>query len=378
MSSSNYTPAAQWADAIDSFEVAQRAAGYSAETIRVRLIKVRRLAADMTSAPWDMTYERFRAWLDTLTCSRPSMLVYRTAVRAFYRWAFASGRVFVDPTTEPDQRAKQLPTPIAWESDLSEYRSYLRAGGSPETTVGTRLEHLRRFARAHASMSPWSLTLDDLVVYLAGQRWASEYRRGNRGSIVSFYSWGTGTGRILDNPAARLPIVKAGQPRPRPAQDDEYASALAHAHPREALALRLSAELGMRRGEVVQVHSRDITGDTKTGSINVHGKGDKERTLPLPGDLAVLLRSLPGGFAFPGQIHGHLSPRHMGKLISALLPVGVTMHGLRHRFATRAYNIDRDVFTVQQLLGHASPATTQRYVQVSDANMRRLVEAAQR
>jgi site-specific recombinase XerD len=53
------------------------------------------------------------------------------------------------------------------------------------------------------------------------------------------------------------------------------------------------------------------------------------------------------------------------------------MHALRHRFATKAYNIDRDVFTVQQLLGHASPETTQRYVQVSDINMRRLVEAVQ-
>lgn len=51
------------------------------------------------------------------------------------------------------------------------------------------------------------------------------------------------------------------------------------------------------------------------------------------------------------------------------------MHALRHRFATRVYNVDRDVFAVQILLGHSSPATTQRYVQINDTALRRLVTA---
>jgi len=54
------------------------------------------------------------------------------------------------------------------------------------------------------------------------------------------------------------------------------------------------------------------------------------------------------------------------------------MHALRHAFATRTYNVNRDVFAVQQLLGHSSAATTQRYVQVSDDSLRALVEAGAR
>jgi len=54
---------------------------------------------------------------------------------------------------------------------------------------------------------------------------------------------------------------------------------------------------------------------------------------------------------------------------------GVTMHQLRHRFATMAYAVDTDVLVVQRLLGHASPATTQRYVRTDDRAARRTVKA---
>lgn len=79
---------------------------------------------------------------------------------------------------------------------------------------------------------------------------------------------------------------------------------------------------------------------------------------------------------FPGKVDGHVSAHTMGTLVSRLLPEGVTMHALRHRFATTTYHVDRDVFSVQKLLGHASPQTTQGYVAVNDSNLRRLVEAA--
>ena len=82
------------------------------------------------------------------------------------------------------------------------------------------------------------------------------------------------------------------------------------------------------------------------------------------------------GYAFPGADDGHLSPRWVGKIVAELLPGTATMHQLRHRFATRAYAVDRDVLTVQQLLGHASPATTQRYVVVPPEAGRRTVLAA--
>lgn len=66
----------------------------------------------------------------------------------------------------------------------------------------------------------------------------------------------------------------------------------------------------------------------------------------------------------------------MGARISSLMPPGWSMHSLRHRFATRAYAATRDVYSVQGLLGHASPTTTLVYVQIPDDAMRRAMMAA--
>nr|WP_232848073.1 tyrosine-type recombinase/integrase [Occultella kanbiaonis] len=57
------------------------------------------------------------------------------------------------------------------------------------------------------------------------------------------------------------------------------------------------------------------------------------------------------------------------------MPDGVSTHTLRHRFATRAHAVERDLLSVQQLLGHASPSTTQRYVLVQPDALRRTVLA---
>lgn len=140
--------------------------------------------------------------------------------------------------------------------------------------------------------------------------------------------------------------------------------------------LRLSAEAGLRRGEVAQVHTRDLVEDLDGWSLRVHGKGGRERVVPLPAALAVELRRLPAGWAFPGDCGGHLSPRWVGTVVARLLPAGYTMHTLRHRFATRAHDVDGDLCVVQELLGHANINTTRAYVAVDRRKLRRTVESA--
>lgn len=262
-----------------------------------------------------------------------------------------------------------------WKEAADAWLTAQRAVGRSAGTLATRGEHLRWLATWAGARSPWSLTTADLLEFMGGRDWARETRRGVRSSLRGFYSWALAAGWTTSDPAASLPSVKATPPRPRPVPELRFKEGLMAAAPRERLMLELAGECGLRRAEVAQVHSRDLIQDETGWSLIVHGKGGKERVVPLPSRLARDLRDRPPGWVFPGNDGGHLSPRWVGKLVGDLLPVGYTMHAARHRFATQAYGIDHDLFTVQDLLGHASPATTRAYVLTDDRARRRLVDA---
>ncbi|GAB3168953.1 hypothetical protein GCM10027059_32870 [Myceligenerans halotolerans] len=107
----------------------------------------------------------------------------------------------------------------------------------------------------------------------------------------------------------------------------------------------------------------------------MHGKGSRRRTLPVPDDLAAILRGAGDGYLFPSPNGGHLTPHWVGTLVSRALADGTTMHQLRHLCATEIHEETRDLRLVQTILGHASVATTQRYVAVEDTRIREALEA---
>ena len=261
----------------------------------------------------------------------------------------------------------------AWSAELDAFTHALRAAGRSEQTIALRRYHLERLARWAGPRGAWSLTLDDLLEWTGSHRWKVETRRSYRSSLRAFWSWGVLTERTARDVAHLLPSIPPAQPIPRPAPPAAVVTALNEADARVWLMIRLATELGLRRGEVAQVHSRDLERDLLGWSLHVHGKGSRDRVVPLPDSLARALRRLPAGWAFPGEVDGHLSARWVGKLVGRLLPVGVTMHQLRHLCATELHDDTRDLRAVQELLGHASVATTQRYVAVRPDRLRAMV-----
>lgn len=355
--------------------------GIQPSTIRTRTKHVRQFANECgIDNPWIVTPEAIHAWVDWAAKVKRTRASAHASLKAFYRWAHAAKLVLEDPAAEPSRRATAILAPPNWEPSILAYRRHMRSQGKPETTVSLYLHHLRRFARENSTFDPFDVDLGTLVDWLANKRWEPATRRSYRSALRGFYKWAKDAGHVKKNPTAKLPPVKATLYSARPASSSALAAALAKADPRERLALRLASEIGLRCAEAACVHSNDLVSSTDEDgnlkwSLHVHGKGRKNRLLPLTDDLAGALRARGNGFIFPGAIDGHISPHYLGLLLSRLLPPGVTMHMLRHRFATEAYNVDRDVFTVQQLLGHASPSTTQGYVRVSDNRMRDVVDA---
>lgn len=264
----------------------------------------------------------------------------------------------------------------AWAEPLRAWGAWLTAAGRPSTTRRQRDYQLRRAAQAFHRKSPWDVTTDELLEWLAAQSWGPESRRAYRAALRSFYGWAHAAGRTTHNPAADLPAVRAVDHPPRPTPELVLQSALAAADDRTRLMILLGARQGLRRGEIAQVRTDDVQRDIYGWTIRIRGKGNRVRVVPLLQEVRAALSTLDPGWAFPGQINGHLSPEHVGKLLSRALGPGWSGHTLRHRFASAAYAPGRDLLAVQRLLGHAKLDTTRGYVRLPDDALRAAIAGA--
>lgn len=268
---------------------------------------------------------------------------------------------------------KKLQPPPEWRVSVEDWVKSLIASGYSEDTV-----RCRRYKLTHAAIglgkSPVDVTTGDLVSWMAGQHWKPETLKAYRNTLTSFFGRLQRTSVRPDNPAADLPKVKRPKAHPRPCPDKYILAALAKADETETLMLRLAAECGLRRGEIAGVNSRDVMDDLLGKSLIVRGKGDKQRIVPLPDDLAGIIMDARG-YLFPGRFGGHVEESYIGDHISRLLPDGYAAHTLRHRFATTAYAATHDLFVVAELLGHESVETTEHYVAMPDGRLREATAA---
>lgn len=248
------------------------------------------------------------------------------------------------------------------------------------STIAQRRYQVSRLARAHVDRSPWDLTVNDLTAYLSSHEWGREMLRSNRAAARSFYGWAHAAGLTDHDPSRLLRKVPASRGVPRPAPEFVINTALERADDRVQLMIVLGSRYGLRRGEISRVSTRDLRVDPDgQWSLVVHGKGGKDRVIPLMPDIAGVIRDAAPGWLFPStrlQDGGRpISPAWAGKLIRRAL-ADATTHQLRHRFASRSYQATGDIRAVQELLGHASVATTQRYTAVADGALRAAVLAA--
>lgn len=263
----------------------------------------------------------------------------------------------------------KISAPVPWRKSIEGWTDTLRAAGLSAQTIKSR-----RYKMVHLSIllmpsGPKDVTTEQIVQAFARQQWKPETRKAYRNTISSFFRWLHKSGRRSDDPSLDVPRVKKPHAHPRPCPDRYIAAAMEMATPSERLMIRLGAECGLRRGEIARVHSDDVVADSAGRSLIVRGKGDKQRIVPLPDDLAGIIMDAHG-YLFPGRFGGHVEESYVGDHISHLLPDGYGAHTLRHRFATVTYATTHDLFVVAELLGHESVETTEHYVAMPDGRLR--------
>ncbi|MFT0860682.1 tyrosine recombinase XerC [Ancylobacter sp. G4_0304] len=199
-----------------------------------------------------------------------------------------------------------------------------------------------------------------------------------------------GLGKVGALTAVKAPRIAKTLPRPVSVDD---ARALGNADTRagenrepwvlarDAAVISLLYGSGLRISEALGLHRRDMPEPGRGDQIIVHGKGNKTRMVPvLPGVLALIddyaracpYELEPDRALFRGAKGGPLSPRIVQLAVERMrgslgLPDSATPHALRHSFATHLLARGGDLRSIQELLGHASLATTQIYAAVDSA-----------
>ncbi len=277
-------------------------------------------------------------------------------------------------------------------------------GASPHT-VKAYAEDLRQFADYAATQGVTDIHVVDVtllrsfLVHLEAQDLARASRARKTASLRSFFAYLARQRLIPRSPALDLRTVKTERHLPKFLRPDEIESLLAAPKMDTPLGLRDRALLetlyasGMRAGELVALSVADV--DYDEGVIRVVGKGQKERVTLLGRQALqslerylrkgrptlVLPAGKDSGALFVNRYGGRLSDRGVRKLFDrycgeASTTLKITPHILRHTFATHLLSNGADLRLIQELLGHASVATTQMYTHVSTERLQEVYAQA--
>ncbi|WP_420111282.1 tyrosine recombinase XerC [Pseudactinotalea sp.] len=241
-----------------------------------------------------------------------------------------------------------------------------------------------------------ALDLTALRAWLADQsrrRMARSTLARRSAAARAFTAWANRTGRLATDPGLRLLAPRPDNVVPTVLAVDEAAAMLdvartraddaEPAHLRDWAALELLYATGVRVSELVGIDLADV--DLQQRLVRVLGKGGKERMVPfgLPASKAVqawlaaradLATPTSPDALFLGVRGGRLDVRQLRETVHQLTALAgvrdLAPHGLRHSAATHLLEGGSDLRSVQEVLGHASLATTQRYTHISSERLR--------
>jgi integrase/recombinase XerC len=261
------------------------------------------------------------------------------------------------------ERNASTHTVAAYRSDLGQFSVFLAAqgGGAPEG-----VDHLtirRYLAQLHKGLTKSSI----------GRKLSA---------LRALFRYLLREGRLEKNPAELIGTPKREKRLPFHLNIDQVSALVSAPSPAAGLPLRDRAVLetlyscGIRVSELTGMNVGDL--DLEEGLARVLGKGGKERLVPVgscaASALSAYLKERGGPEAGAPLIlnarGGRLTRRSVGRIVDAHMLLIATMrkaspHTLRHSFATHLLEGGADLRAIQELLGHASLSTTQKYTHVS-------------
>ncbi len=275
--------------------------------------------------------------------------------------------------------------PAAW--DLAGFEAWL--GGRAASTRTAYVADLRAFAvwAGRGGLdAPDGVDRTHLRRYLASlstRRLARATIARRAAALRCYFSWLLRQGRLGSDPARALRAPSGGGRLPRVLSGAEVSGLLDVDAPtpvdrRDVAVLELLYAAGLRVSELCGLDRGDL--DLRGRTVTVLGKGAKQRRVPIHDAAAAAIRAwLEGGreemqgppdAVFVNRRGSRLGPRDVRRILDRRAVAPTHPHALRHTYATHLLDGGADLRVVQELLGHASLATTQVYTHVSKERLR--------
>lgn len=266
---------------------------------------------------------------------------------------------------------------------LQKFTQWLSSRRYSQSTIKTYTEALRSFFIFYRNKDIAEITNEDVITYNTAFLLNNNFSASYQNQIVSAIKLYFAT--IVEK---KIDIAKIHRPRrekilPNVLSKEEIKAILeAHQNIKHKTMLSLIYSCGLRRSELLHLKPTDI--DSKRNIVIIRqSKGKKDRITPLSPKILALLREYysiykPTTFLFEGSQKGSCYSEHSlhNVLKQALAKVKiikpVTLHWLRHSYATHLLESGTDLRYIQELLGHNSSRTTEIYTHVSTKNLQQI------
>lgn len=267
--------------------------------------------------------------------------------------------------------ARHRQPPDEWIPFTDRWVAELRYRNLSATTIEAFWYRLTAFARK-MQVHPTQVQRDHIVDFMNLRNISNEGKRSYYNALSSFFSFMLSNKYRDDNPMLYMPRVKRGKKRQLPASSENVQIGFEKADPDTQLMIHLAVEAGLRRNEIASIFlPDDMIEEIHGWSLIVHGKGNKDRIVPLTSIISNLLLQRPNGWCFPCMYNSakHVCPDTVYRHIKRT--VGEPTHSLRRKFATDLYRATNgDMRVVQETLGHESVTTTQLYISIASDDLR--------
>lgn len=267
---------------------------------------------------------------------------------------------------------------------IETFKRWMLSRRYSDSTIGTYTDALKLFLRFYSDKAVAEITNDDLIVfnndYILKNNLSGSHQNQVVNAVKLFFS-------TIENTKLNPELVhrpKRERTLPNVLSKEEVKLILdAHGNIKHKAMLSLIYSCGLRRGELLNLKLNDI--DSKRGLVIIRqGKGRKDRVAPLSDKILTLLRDYfiaykPKEWLFEGQSgKGQYDERSLASVLKQALEKSkitkpVSLHWLRHSFATHLLENGTDLRYIQEILGHSSSKTTEIYTHVSNKSIQKII-----